>query len=140
MARDWHLILDRRDDPFEGSCGAIQPPLLGQFGFLEYLKVDPNAADSDVTPEYCAKHNWLVGSPDTVAEKLAAMYDEVNGFGKLLGVTQLRELGELETPILLTCTLCIWQAGEALAQYMLAKPENANVRSINPVVRSDRTR
>jgi len=57
-----------------------------------------------------------------------------NGFGKLLGVTQLRELGELETPILLTCTLCIWQAGDALAHFMLAKPENATVRSINPVV------
>src|SRR4051812_41460436 len=31
-----------------------------------------------------------------------------NGFGKITGVTQLRELGELETPILLTCTLCVW--------------------------------
>jgi D-aminopeptidase len=49
-------------------------------------------------------------------------------------VTQLRELGELETPLLLTCTLCIWQAGDALAQWMLARPENATVRSINPVV------
>ncbi len=57
-----------------------------------------------------------------------------NGFGKLLGATQLKELGELETPIILTCTLCIWQAGDALAQYMISKPENANVRSINPVV------
>ena len=41
-------------------------------------------ADSDVTPAYCAKHNWLVGSPDTVAEKLAKIYDEVGGFGQLL--------------------------------------------------------
>src|SRR5262252_1944417 len=31
-----------------------------------------------------------------------------NGFGKITGATQLRELGELETPILLTCTLCVW--------------------------------
>ncbi|MEP6780255.1 MAG: P1 family peptidase, partial [Gemmatimonadaceae bacterium] len=37
-------------------------------------------------------------------------------------------------PILLTCTLCIWQAGDALAQHMLALPGNAEVRSINPVV------
>ncbi len=37
-----------------------------------------------------------------------------NGYGKLLGVTQLRELGELETPILLTCTLCVWKAADAL--------------------------
>lgn len=57
-----------------------------------------------------------------------------NGFGKLLGVTQVRELGELETPIALTCTLCIWQVGDALAQAMLERTENRMVRSINPVV------
>ena len=51
-------------------------PLLGSFGFLDYLKHDPAVPDSDVTPEYCAKHNWLVGSPSTVAEKLEAVYDE----------------------------------------------------------------
>ena len=37
-----------------------------------------------------------------------------NGFGKLLGVTQVAELGELETPILLTCTLCVWKAADAM--------------------------
>ncbi len=37
-----------------------------------------------------------------------------NGFGKLLGSTQVAELGELETPILLTCTLCVWKAADAL--------------------------
>jgi D-aminopeptidase len=57
-----------------------------------------------------------------------------NGFGKLLGVTQLRELGELETPILLTCTLCVWKAADAMVEWMLAKPGMQNVRSINPVV------
>ena len=71
---------------------------------------------------------------DLYRDRVPAALHVGNGFGKLLGVTQLRELGELETPILLTCTLCIWQAGEALAQYMLAKPENATMRSINPVV------
>ena len=71
---------------------------------------------------------------DLYRDRVPAAVYVGNGFGKLLGVTQLRELGELETPVLLTCTLCIWQAGDALAQYMLAKPENANVRSINPVV------
>jgi len=71
---------------------------------------------------------------DLYRDRVPAALHVGNGFGKLLGVTQLRELGELETPVLLTCTLCIWQAGDALAQYMLAKPENANVRSINPVV------
>ncbi|MEQ1689716.1 MAG: P1 family peptidase [Gemmatimonas sp.] len=71
---------------------------------------------------------------DLFRDRVPAALHVGNGFGKLLGVTQLRELGELETPIVLTCTLCIWQAGEALAQWMLQKPENASVRSINPVV------
>jgi D-aminopeptidase len=57
-----------------------------------------------------------------------------NGFGKLLGATQLGELGEIETPIALTCTLCTWRVGEALARTMLAAPDMAGVRSINPVV------
>ena len=57
-----------------------------------------------------------------------------NGFGKLVGVTQLRELGELETPILLTCTLCVWPAADAMAHWMLAQPGMERVRSINPVV------
>ena len=57
-----------------------------------------------------------------------------NGFGKLLGVTQLRELGELETPILLTCTLCVWKAADAMVEWLLARPGMEQVRSINAVV------
>lgn len=71
---------------------------------------------------------------DLFRDRVPAALHVGNGFGKLLGVTQLRELGELETPVVLTCTLCIWQAGDALAQWMLRRPENASVRSINPVV------
>jgi D-aminopeptidase len=57
-----------------------------------------------------------------------------NGFGKLIGVTQLTELGELETPILLTCTLCVWKAADAMVAYLLEQPGMEEVRSINPVV------
>jgi D-aminopeptidase len=57
-----------------------------------------------------------------------------NGFGKLVGATQVAELGELETPIVLTCTLCVWKAADALAAYLLALPGMEGVRSINPVV------
>ena len=57
-----------------------------------------------------------------------------NGFGKFAGSTQLAELGELETPILLTCTLCVWKAADAMAEWMLGLPGMQNVRSINPVV------
>jgi D-aminopeptidase len=57
-----------------------------------------------------------------------------NAFGKLVGSTQLKELGELETPILLTCTLCVWKAADAMAEWMLEQPGMSQVRSINPVV------
>jgi len=57
-----------------------------------------------------------------------------NGFGKLAGSTQVNELGELESPILLTCTLCVWKAADALVGWMLEQPGMEAVRSINPVV------
>jgi len=57
-----------------------------------------------------------------------------NGFGKLLGVTQVRELGEMETPILLTCTLCVWKAADAMVEWMLARDGMENVRSLNALV------
>jgi L-aminopeptidase/D-esterase len=57
-----------------------------------------------------------------------------NAFGKLVGSTQVKELGELETPILLTCTLCVWRAADALVDEMLAVPGMERVASINPVV------
>ena len=57
-----------------------------------------------------------------------------NGYGKFVGATQLNELGELETPILLTCTLCVWKAADAMAAWMLEQPDMQQVQSINPVV------
>lgn len=67
-------------------------------------------------------------------ERVPAAIRVGNGFGKLLGVTQVRELGEMETPVLLTCTLCVWRAADAMAGWLLAQPGMAEVRSINPVV------
>ena len=57
-----------------------------------------------------------------------------NAFGKLAGSTQVNELGEIETPILLTCTLCVPRVADAVLDYTLALPGNENVRSINPLV------
>ena len=67
-------------------------------------------------------------------ERVPAAIVVGNGFGKLLGSTQVNELGELETPILLTCTLCVWKAADAMIEWMLAQPGMEKVRSINPVV------
>jgi D-aminopeptidase len=57
-----------------------------------------------------------------------------NGFGKFIGTSQINELGEIETPVLLTCTLCVWRAADAMVAWMLEQPGMAGVRSINPVV------
>jgi D-aminopeptidase len=57
-----------------------------------------------------------------------------NGFGKLMGSTQVRELGEIESPILLTCTLCVARVADAALTWLLALPGNEDVRSANVVV------
>ena len=57
-----------------------------------------------------------------------------NGFGKLMGSTQVDELGEIETPILLTSTLSVPKVADFLLDYMLALPGNEDVASINPLV------
>jgi D-aminopeptidase len=67
-------------------------------------------------------------------EKVPAAIFVGNGFGKLMGSTQVNELGEIETPILLTSTLNVPRVADALIDYMLALPGNEEVRSINPVV------
>ena len=57
-----------------------------------------------------------------------------NGFGKLAGYSQLKELGNIETPIILTNTLSVAAATEGLITYTLNQEENSNVRSVNSVV------
>jgi D-aminopeptidase len=57
-----------------------------------------------------------------------------NAFGKLVGYTQVQELGFIETPIVLTNTLSVWEAANAVVTYLLALPGNEEVRSINPVI------
>jgi D-aminopeptidase len=76
----------------------------------------------------------LPHSGNLYQERVPAAIHVGNGFGKLLGATQVRELGELETPILLTCTLCVWRAADGMVEWMLAQPGMEAVRSINPVV------
>jgi D-aminopeptidase len=66
-------------------------------------------------------------------EKVAGAVFVGNAFGKLAGSTQVNELGEIETPILLTSTLNVWRVADALVDYMLALPGNETVQSINPL-------
>src|SRR5213079_273213 len=67
-------------------------------------------------------------------EKVPAAIVVGNGFGKLAGSTQVNELGELESPIVLTCTLCVPRAADAVLTWLLSLPGNEDVRSANPVV------
>ncbi|MFT3755625.1 MAG: P1 family peptidase [Pseudoxanthomonas sp.] len=67
-------------------------------------------------------------------QRVPAAIEVGNGFGKLAGVTQVRELGELETPILLTGTLSTWKVADATVDWLLRQPGMENVRSINPVI------
>ena len=56
-----------------------------------------------------------------------------NGYGKLIGETQVREFGEIETPILLTCTLCVWSAANALKEWNYLQP-GMGEHTLNPIV------
>jgi D-aminopeptidase len=67
-------------------------------------------------------------------EKVRAAIVVGNAFGKLTGALQVNELGEVESPIVLTCTLCVGKAWDATAGYLLGLPGNEDVRSVNPVV------
>ena len=94
--RDWRLVrevfvADTDEEAWKLSTGDMMGrmmgeyflPLLGHFGFKDYLKHAPDVPDSDVTVEYCARRNWIVGSPATVTEKIEKIYREVGGFGVL---------------------------------------------------------
>jgi D-aminopeptidase len=67
-------------------------------------------------------------------DKVPAGLAVANGFGKLIGATQILELGEIETPIVLTNTLSAPRAADALIEWTLNQPGNDMVRSVNPVV------
>ena len=67
-------------------------------------------------------------------EKVPAAVFIGNAFGKLAGSTQVNELGEIETPIMLTSTLSVPRVADATIDYMLALPGNETVQSINPLV------
>ena len=95
--RDWRLVrevfvAETDAEAWRLSVGSMMGrmmreyflPLLAQFGFKDYLKHSPEVPDSDVTVEYCAERNWVIGSPSTVVDKLARIYEEVGGFGQLL--------------------------------------------------------
>src|SRR2546423_1071124 len=67
-------------------------------------------------------------------DKVAGAVFVGNAFGKLAGSTQVNELGTIETPIVLTNTLSVGTAMDAVVRYTLAQPGNEQVRSVNALV------
>src|SRR5512144_546546 len=76
----------------------------------------------------------LPHSGNVFREKVPGAVFIGNAFGKLAGSTQVNELGEIETPIMLTSTLNVPRVADATIDYMLALPGNETVQSINPLV------
>jgi D-aminopeptidase len=76
----------------------------------------------------------LPHSGNLFREKVPGAVFVGNGFGKLMGSTQVNELGEIETPIVLTSTLAVPRVADAVLDYTLAQPGNDDVRSVNPLV------
>lgn len=76
----------------------------------------------------------LPHSGNLFQQKVPAAIFVGNGFGKLAGVTQVEELGNLETPVILTNTLAVGTAVEAVVEYTLQQPGNEQVQSVNAVV------
>lgn len=111
------------------------------------LSPGPLNAITDVR-EVCVGHFTLIEGDDLrtgatavlphggnlFQEKTPAGLAVGNGFGKMMGGTQVQELGEIETPIVLTNTLAVPRAADAILNWTLAQSGNEDVRSINPVV------
>src|SRR5690606_9085102 len=71
---------------------------------------------------------------DLFRDKVPAGLSVANGFGKLAGATQIRELGEIETPIVLTNTLSVARGIDGVLDWMLKQPGHEDIRSVNAVV------
>lgn len=107
----------------------------------------PNNAITDVTGVAVGHYTLIEGDDvrtgatavlphggNLFQERVPAGLAVGNGHGKFIGATQLQELGELETPILLTNTLAVPRAAEAIIDWTLAQAGSEEIRSINPVV------
>ena len=98
--KDWRVVRDvyiadtdeqARDQAVNGMIGRVwNDYLLGLFRAFDLMTVfkhDPEVPDEAVDVEYLADHMWLIGSPETVENKLRKLYSDIGGFGALLVLT-----------------------------------------------------
>jgi D-aminopeptidase len=115
------------------KAGVLEPGPLNSITDVEGVRVGQTTLieGTDVRTGVTA---ILAHGGNIFQDKVPAAVAVGNGFGKLTGSTQVRELGTLETPIVLTNTLSVPTAADAVLDYILQLPENGGVESVNPVV------
>jgi alkanesulfonate monooxygenase SsuD/methylene tetrahydromethanopterin reductase-like flavin-dependent oxidoreductase (luciferase family) len=93
VCRDIHVAETTKQARREALAGAQAQvytryffPLTSSVGQLGHFKVDPAESDDVVSPEYLLDHTWIVGDPQTCAEKIRALYQELGGFGGLVAL------------------------------------------------------
>lgn len=133
---------------FAGEMAAQERPRTRDLGIVVgYLQPGPLDAITDV-PGVLVGHATIVEGDsirtgvtairphpgDVFADKVPAAIHVANGFGKLTGISQVEELGTIETPIVLTNTLAIGRAADGLVRWTLDHTTSEGVRSVNPVV------
>ena len=91
-----------------------------------YTKIEGNDIRTGVTA-------IIPGPGNLYTHPIPAWIHVGNGYGKMIGETQVREFGEIETPILLTCTLCVWSAANALKEWVYEQP-GMGEHTVNPIV------
>jgi len=115
------------------KIGVLKPGLLNAITDVPGVKVGHKTIikDKNIRTGVTA----IIPSADNIfQDKVPAGVYVANGYGKLMGSTQIEELGYLETPIILTNTLSVPTAAEAIIDYILSLPGNEQVESVNPVV------
>ena len=97
LRKDWRIarevfVAETDEEAWRLSVGGMMGrmlhehslPFIKLLGALDMFKHARDVPDSDVTPDYIARHHWIVGSPATVAGKIEAMHEKLGGFGTLL--------------------------------------------------------
>lgn len=114
--------------------GILAPGPLNAITDVAGVRVGQVTLQDDAARIHTGVTAILPHSGNLFQQKVPAAVYVGNGFGKLTGSTQVDELGVIETPIVLTNTLSVWRAGEAVVEYTLGQAGNEKVVSVNPVV------